>query len=287
MLGDKIRELRTQHNITQKELAEQLFVTAQAVSRWEKNEVEPSIKTLTEIAKIFDVSIDKLLEEEGSQPTVDDVVEDQTEQVEEQAEQQPGVEKEEKVVLAVCEQCNKPIYSGDDIVRVREHNDKVILCKDCHQKTQKTMHDNAVRYGVTQRQKSFGWGITAGVVAVIVALCVTLSLNCSWQIVLASCLGACLVYPLVACLLLKNNFIGEMVVEVASWGFVTFPGLIFSLDLDGILWLLTVKLLFWILGFILATGALLLAIALGLVVSLFVYPFALAKSYKHPEESED
>ena len=42
MLGDKIRELRTQNNITQKELSEKLFVTAQAVSRWEKNEVEPS-----------------------------------------------------------------------------------------------------------------------------------------------------------------------------------------------------------------------------------------------------
>ncbi len=71
MLGDKIKELRAQNNITQKELSEKLFVTAQAVSRWEKNEVEPSIKTLTELAKIFNVSVDELLSEDPIQQTVE------------------------------------------------------------------------------------------------------------------------------------------------------------------------------------------------------------------------
>lgn len=50
MLGDKIKDLRMKNSLTQKYLAERLFVTAQAVSRWENNEVEPSITTLTERA---------------------------------------------------------------------------------------------------------------------------------------------------------------------------------------------------------------------------------------------
>lgn len=66
-------------------------------------------------------------------------------------------------------------------------------------------------------------------------------------------------------------------------GFVKFPGLIFTLDLDGIAWLLTVKLLFWVLGFVLAALFFLLAVGLGLIVGIFVYPYALKKNIQHPE----
>jgi hypothetical protein len=71
-----------------------------------------------------------------------------------------------------------------------------------------------------------------------------------------------------------------MIATIFSWGFVTMPGLIFTLDLDGIIWLLTVKLLFWIIELLLAIAFGLLAIALGAIMSLFVYPFALIKNIK-------
>ena len=61
MIGNNIKRLRTEQNMTQKNLADKLFVSAQAVSRWENNEVEPSITTLTELAKIFGVSADEIL----------------------------------------------------------------------------------------------------------------------------------------------------------------------------------------------------------------------------------
>ena len=102
----------------------------------------------------------------------------------------------------------------------------------------------------------------------------------------------CLVFGLlgftfISCLFLDNNFIGDMVAEIFSWGFVRMPGLIFTLDLDGIIWLLTVKLLFWVLGILLACLFGLLAIVLGSVISVFVYPFAIVKSFKsNPEEVE-
>ena len=77
-----------------------------------------------------------------------------------------------------------------------------------------------------------------------------------------------------------------MLLEIFSWGFVTMPGLIYTLDLEGIIWLLTVKLLFWILEMILAVLCGILAIALGLVVSLFVYPRALYKNIMGYEEND-
>ena len=90
-------------------------------------------------------------------------------------------------------------------------------------------------------------------------------------------------FAFASCLILGNNFIGEMVVEIFSWGFVRMPGLIFTLDLDGIIWLLTVKLLFWVLGILLALLCGILAVVLGAFVSVFVYPFALYKAYRGKE----
>jgi len=79
-----------------------------------------------------------------------------------------------------------------------------------------------------------------------------------------------------------QTFIWDMVETVASWS-IRLPGLIFELSLDGIIWLLTVKLLFWILGGLVSILCFILAIILGLAISIFVYPFALSKNLKHPE----
>ena len=56
-----IFELRKKHNMTQDELAEKLFVTRQAVSRWESGETTPNVDTLKLLSKLFDVSVNTLL----------------------------------------------------------------------------------------------------------------------------------------------------------------------------------------------------------------------------------
>lgn len=58
---DAILKLRRQHNLSQNEMAERLFVTRQAVSRWETGETVPNTDTLIVIAKEFGVSVDELL----------------------------------------------------------------------------------------------------------------------------------------------------------------------------------------------------------------------------------
>ena len=76
-----------------------------------------------------------------------------------------------------------------------------------------------------------------------------------------------------------------MILTIFSWGFVKFPGLIFTLDLDGIIWLIAVKLLFWVLGFLIAALFGFLAIVLGLFLSVVVYPFALIKNIRNGEKA--
>ena len=58
---DVLFELRTKHGMTQDELAEKVFVTRQAVSRWEKGETVPSSETLKLLSRFYNVSINTLL----------------------------------------------------------------------------------------------------------------------------------------------------------------------------------------------------------------------------------
>lgn len=58
---DILFELRTKKGLSQDELAEKVFVTRQAVSRWEKGETTPNTETLKLLSKLFDVSINTLL----------------------------------------------------------------------------------------------------------------------------------------------------------------------------------------------------------------------------------
>lgn len=59
-IGANIAQLRREHNMKQDELAEQLGVTPQAVSKWENGASMPDIALLPKIAEIFGVTIDAL-----------------------------------------------------------------------------------------------------------------------------------------------------------------------------------------------------------------------------------
>ena len=59
--NEKLQELRKNKGLTQEELAEALYVSRTAISKWESGRGYPSIDSLKEIAKYFSVTIDELL----------------------------------------------------------------------------------------------------------------------------------------------------------------------------------------------------------------------------------
>lgn len=61
VVSDSIKKLRKEKGMTQDELAEQLFVTRQAVSNWEMGKTQPDVDTLTRLAEIFDVSVERII----------------------------------------------------------------------------------------------------------------------------------------------------------------------------------------------------------------------------------
>ena len=68
-LSTSIKKYRFSLGITQEELAQKLFVTPQAVSKWETGTALPDVENLIKLADVFSVSADKLL---GREPTPDE-----------------------------------------------------------------------------------------------------------------------------------------------------------------------------------------------------------------------
>ena len=65
-IGKFIYDLRRKYNLTQKQLADKLSVTAQAVSKWENGRGVPDIEILKKLSEEFNVSITELIEGEES-----------------------------------------------------------------------------------------------------------------------------------------------------------------------------------------------------------------------------
>ena len=62
MLGDQIKRLRINKNLTQAQLARKLGVTEQAINNWENNKRTPSVDILKRISDFFSCTTDYLLE---------------------------------------------------------------------------------------------------------------------------------------------------------------------------------------------------------------------------------
>lgn len=67
-LGEKMKEMRLARGLSQEKLAEQLYVTRQAVAKWEKDQTMPSAENLLLFAELFDCSLDELMRDKCAPP---------------------------------------------------------------------------------------------------------------------------------------------------------------------------------------------------------------------------
>ena len=73
-MGKFLKELRKENGLTQEELAEKLYVNSRSISRWENAKTMPDFDVLIELAKLYDISIEELLNGERTE-----IMEKQTE----------------------------------------------------------------------------------------------------------------------------------------------------------------------------------------------------------------
>lgn len=284
-LGQKIKKLRVEKGLTQKDLADKVFVTFQTVSKWEKDENEPDVATLKSLAKVFDCSLDYLLsEEENAKPKEDSVAPVVA----------PSAPAEVKTVVIhqkemhVCERCKKDIPEDDLVMEDVPHRSgrtttytKAYYHKDCLAQT-KAEREEAKRVEIKLnaskgKKKSFGWAIFGGVVALVFFLLLFLigakEDLAIWQSILFSILLAYATFAAVYCIV-SGSYIADVFLWAAGLS-IKFPGLIFTWDIEGFIWAIAMKILFIVLGFIIGVFALLFAIALSLALGAVSFPFVL------------
>lgn len=70
--GEKLKQLRIQHEYSQENLAELLYVSRQAVTKWENGNGMPDIENLKAISDVFDVTLDSLIRDVEEIETTDE-----------------------------------------------------------------------------------------------------------------------------------------------------------------------------------------------------------------------
>lgn len=75
-IGQFLRKLRTEKNLTQEQFAEVIGVTNRSISRWENGVNMPDFDVLIQIAEYFDVGIEEILDGERRIPSMDNKTEE-------------------------------------------------------------------------------------------------------------------------------------------------------------------------------------------------------------------
>lgn len=287
-LGQKIKKLRTEKGLTQKDLADQLHVTFQTVSKWESGTNEPDIATLKELSKLFGCSFDFLLNDDEGMPIEKEKPEVVVKEV--------PVIKETIIVhqneAHVCARCGKDIPEdelvSEDVTKKERHGPytrtvsigQTYYHKECLEEVKKERAEAEKKAEIARasssRKKCFGWGIASGVAALGIALAIFL---CNTQYVhpalgvLYSFLIGYGIFAMIYCIL-SGSYIGDVFMWCAGLT-IKFPGLIFTWNLGGFAWLIAMKILFAILGFLIGVLALLFAIVFSALLGAFSFPFIL------------
>lgn len=289
--GQKIAELRKSKKLTQAELGAQLNITAQAVSKWENNLSEPDIDSIRKMCSIFGISVDSFLGNDADTPP--------TGQTQQTAAQTQTV----KIINGYCEHCKKPVGPGEYKIahftynpgallnKVTDTDSQHIYCNACHKnieiiKAQETKKNAELKEQSTKAErkreikKGLIWGSVACSIAAII-LFVTYAIVPEKSILASAIVGTVGAFTLTA-EMFWDCFITDFFLFFCrsfTWPF----GFIFELSLDGILWLITVKLALWVIGGILSIAFFLIGLVLSIILSIICFPFILINVIRNPD----
>ena len=247
-----IKELRLKNGLTQKNLADSLYVTYQAVSRWENGDTEPSFDTLKQMCKIFNCTVSDIFEtREDDNKTNGELV---------------------------CAKCGKVITDESEACQCKQCEcDKGILCDACskeiafeakekHKKTLKNRRISVFILCPILLLSCVGCAIyfyfTSSIGLMITFLALGIFLFCS-----------------VSTLLFRNTFVSYLFEGIFKWGQDQYR-LIFGLDFDSKLFLKIAKILFAVLASPIVVVVYLIVAIISLIFGFFMYPVALIGNIK-------
>lgn len=273
-LGKTITDYRKKLNLTQKELGEQLNVSPQAVSKWENGQAEPDASTIKKLCEIFKISTDELLG--NTAPAEETVTTTAVAQTPAQytAEQAP-VQRivEQKIINGYCERCKKPVGPGEYVVE-STRGGQHIYCKSCKMKMDKAARSADYYAHKRTTVKSVIWGAVAGVIALIAVLVTLLVGDPTFP--KGEAVGFAFASGIALFSFVMQMFWDGVVNDMFFFFLKSFrmPGVIFTLDVEGLLFLIFVKVGGAILGAILSVLLFLIGMIITPLCSIVILPFA-------------
>lgn len=273
--GETIAFHRKRLNLTQTELGEKLNVTAQAVSKWENDISEPDLGTVQRLCKIFGITIDEMLNDSDEETAAAEV----PAPVQEPAPAPvaapatapaPAPAPAPKIIVGYCDGCKRPIYQGEKYtVHTHRGGTQTVLCPSCAEERDKRRRESAYR----TEKKAFARGLicggVVGVILILVSVITTIVENDPRM--LAGLLAAAMGFTFAAMMFWSETLQGIFLFFFKSF---RMPGLIFTLNLDGIIWFITVKLGLMLLSGLLSVLCFLFGCVFTFLVSFFMFPFA-------------
>lgn len=272
--GAKIAELRTERKMTQAELGAMLNVTSQAVSKWENGLSEPDMESIRKLCEIFEITFDEFF---GADPKTETPAE-------------PATDTAGGVILAYCDVCDKPLYNPKEFQVTIENGVQHTTCMDCVPKKAAMKREQALKAEESRREarrnyergelrgelkKGLLWGILGAVGLALLALLITyFGQDSATIIIVATVFGAFGGYAIVSQCVWGSSVLDVFLFFVRSF---KLPGIIFTLDIEGILFLIFVKVIGGFLCALLSAIVFLIGLVVTSVYALIIFPFALIK----------
>ncbi|MCQ2794803.1 MAG: helix-turn-helix domain-containing protein [Bacilli bacterium] len=233
-VGSNIKTYREKMGLTQKQLAERLFISPQAISRYEKDEVEPNLDMLEKMAEVFECKLDDLIYGQKEEQKEEDKGNDTTNIVINDFEGESV-----NYGALTCHDCHRKIGENESTHKVfrRDNGERteVTICEECYQKglelDQKIeqVHPTKSKSGISSSKfKSKITGVEGhksligGIIAAVVAFILTLVLGIIFGKAVSpggwvglAFLFAYLVLAVVYCIF-SDTYITEMFVDIAT-----------------------------------------------------------------------
>ncbi len=285
--GYAIRTLRKKNQMTQQALADNLNISGQAVSKWENNLAQPDLDTVLKMTEIFGITLNEFTALCSSAGADID-----GEQTADEAQSAENVGAGAPRLFGVCFDCGSSIYNEEEIGEKKPK----LICKACKQA--RIDAENAViaekeRKRMEKKQEVVSDfrraliipGIVIGIILALLAVLLISSVG--FKEALSSCLVLALIALITYTMVVQIMWDG-VVSDIFYWAkdkSFSMPGLIFTLDLDGLIWFIVVKIGLTILSLLLSLIVAVIGTAFCLVISPFIFPFALIANIKEIKEA--
>ena len=292
-LGKKLSNHRKLLGMTQQQLGEYLNLSAQAVSKWENDLAEPDLSTLRVLANLYKVSLDDLLDVQSAAPSAPSNVIDAAQVAESVSSVLDEKLKENAPPLGFCKSCGiavteenlgereptvkcKRCIENERLAAIREQERKK---KEKELEIKKRKLELECRKEALRDKRNKSLIIAAISAAVwIIMLIITLSSDYTSDKLLG---GLFLIYPIFSfvAMLFYDTPVTNVISNMCSAS-IRWPGLIFTWDLDGFLWVIGMKILFAVLGFLFGLFCSILGIIIGVFIAPFVFPYIMIRLHK-------